>query len=137
MARRATPLGTLVYIHDLDGNVIAELSTTGATLREYVWVEHPETADADEAPGAAFPLAIISDIASGAPKLAFVLTDHQMREAVLTDITGAVIHDVLTTPFGALVSQTGSGAITSDAGFPGQRTLMEIGTNVSYNWHRH
>jgi RHS repeat-associated protein len=44
---------------------------------------------------------------------------------------------VLTTPFGALVSQTGSGAITSDAGFPGQRTLMEIGTNVSYNWHRH
>jgi RHS repeat-associated protein len=66
-----------------------------------------------------------------------VLTDHQMREAVLTDITGAVIHDVLTTPFGELVSQTGSRAITSDAGFPGQRMLMEISTNVSYNRHRH
>jgi hypothetical protein len=48
----------------------------------------------------------------------------------LTDITGAVIHDVLTTPFDELVWQTGSGVITIDAGFPGQRTLMEIGANA-------
>ncbi len=60
-----------------------------------------------------------------------------MREAVLTDVTGAITRDVVTTPFGELVSQTGTGPVTSDAGFPGQRTLMEISGNVSYNWHRH
>jgi RHS repeat-associated protein len=60
-----------------------------------------------------------------------------MREAVLTDAAGAIVRDMVTTPFGELAGQAGAAAYTADAGFPGQRTLMEIGGNVSYNWHRH
>jgi hypothetical protein len=52
-----------------------------------------------------------------------------MREAVLTDITGAVIHDVVTTPFGELVSQTASdGALGRLRNFLGRRFKSRFGT---------
>ena len=39
-----TANGTTHFVHDLWGNVIAELNSTGATVREYIWLPEAEIA---------------------------------------------------------------------------------------------
>jgi hypothetical protein len=42
------------FVHDLWGNVIAELTTAGATVREYIWL--PETEIAPTRPAPSIPI---------------------------------------------------------------------------------
>ena len=65
-----TANGTVYTVHDVFGNVIAELDATGATVREYIWL--PET----EISPTRFsrtqvdrPVAVVADVNTGTPLL--------------------------------------------------------------------
>ncbi len=118
-------------MHDLNGNVLAEMNAAGDTLREYVWIEHRDTQEADTPTGAAMPLAIIADVSTPTPKRYFVHTDHLDRPVMMTDRTGAAAWQAVYKPFGAVYRLTGAGAAAptaaNDNRFPGQWYQGETG----------
>ena len=87
----SAPLGTIHYIYDLDGHLIAEADgATGATLREYLWVpandntsgtgndtlaEAMGLADNDNTPPD-LPLAVIDGVNTATPVTSYIHTDH-------------------------------------------------------------
>ncbi|RLQ85271.1 RHS repeat-associated core domain-containing protein [Notoacmeibacter ruber] len=111
---------TLHYIHDLDGNIIAEYDASGTVLREYVWLDER-------------PLAVVADAGSAAPSIWHVHTDHLQRPVMMTDDTRAVVWQATWLPFGGAHSITGSASL--DRRFPGQWFQLESG--LFDNWHRH
>jgi RHS repeat-associated protein len=114
-AATGTP-GTIHYSYDRDGRLIAETDAdTGATLREYIWLED-------------LPVAVID-----AAGLYHVVTDHLYRPVALFDSSSAEVWSAVWEPFGALYSVNGSTDL--DARFPGQWYQLETG--LHYNWHRH
>jgi RHS repeat-associated protein len=115
-----TPAGTTHYVYDLAGHLIAEASDTGATLREYVWLDE-------------LPLAVVADVDTMSPNLYFVHADHLDRPIKMTDGGKAVVWDAVYRPFGEAHSIAGSAA--NNLRFPGQYFLIESG--LHYNWHRH
>ena len=115
-----TPSGTANLLYDLAGHVLTEASgTTGATSREYVWVDD-------------LPLAVESG-GGASPTLYYVHPDHLGRPILMTSATKAVVWKAVYKPFGEVFSITGSA--TLDARFPGQ--WFELETGLHYNWHRH
>jgi RHS repeat-associated protein len=115
-----TPAGTTHYVYDLAGRLIAEASDTGATLREYVWLDD-------------LPLAVVADVDTASPNLYFVHADQLDRPVKMTDGSKAVVWDAVYRPFGEAHAITGSAA--NNLRFPGQYFLIEAG--LHYNWHRH
>jgi RHS repeat-associated protein len=115
-----TPAGTTHYVYDLAGHLIAEASDTGATLREYVWLDE-------------LPLAVVADVDTMSPNLYFVHADHLDRPVKMTNGGKAVVWDAVYRPFGEAHSISGSAA--NNLRFPGQYFLIESG--LHYNWHRH
>jgi RHS repeat-associated protein len=108
--------GTAHYSYDRNGRLIAETdAATGATLREYIWLDN-------------LPVAVIDGAG-----LYHVVTDHLYRPVALLDASGAQVWSAVWEPFGALHSVNGS--IDLDARFPGQWYQLETG--LHYNWHRH
>ena len=129
---------TTHYIHDLDGNVLAEIDSSGQTQTEYIWMEYRSTKTASQATGATVPLAMISDIDTVTPKLSYIHTDHQNKQIILTDENRGTVRQVVSTPFGVLASTSGDVGLNTKAGFAGQWTLPEVGeSGLAYNWHRH
>ena len=125
-----TPAGTTHLIYDRAGNLIAEADgTTGASLREYVWLE--ETPHLDDTTGSPsfMPLTVVVDVDTTSPKIWYVHPDHLNRPLAMTDENGNVISDSWL-PFGKV-----SGTAMTDARFPGQWNQLESG--FAYNWHRH
>ncbi|WP_426213700.1 RHS repeat-associated core domain-containing protein [Mesorhizobium abyssinicae] len=120
LAVRQLPASSTVlhYVHDLDGNVIAEYDGAGALLREYVWLEDR-------------PVAAIA--AGTTPVTYWVHTDHLERPAMMTDETDAVVWRAKYLPYGEVYSITGPASL--DYRLPGQWFQLESGLN--YNWHRH
>ncbi|KAF0227526.1 MAG: hypothetical protein FD175_2643 [Beijerinckiaceae bacterium] len=101
--------------------IIAEVSATGAAIREYVWLDD-------------LPIAVLDGSVNQAnPSLFWVHADHLNRPVMMTDATRAVIWRAFYEPFGAVHSITGPAA--NDNRFPGQ--LFQLETGLAYNWHRH
>ena len=124
MAIRTTqnmaPAGATHYLYDLSGRLLVEADNTGATLREYIWIDD-------------LPLAVVSDVNSGNPNLYYVHGDQLNRPIKMTDASKAVVWDAVYLPFGAVLSITGPAA--NNLRFPGQYFLIESG--LHYSWYRH
>jgi RHS repeat-associated protein len=117
------PSGTIHYIHDLDGHVIAEAdASTGAIARDYIWMASNDNTPTD------LPLAV----AEGA-SLYQVHTDHLGRPTRMTDAAKASVWQAAYNPHGEAASLSGSAAL--NLRFPGQ--VFQIETGLAYNWHRH
>ena len=112
------PAGTVHYIYDLEGHLIAEADgATGAISRDYVWLE-------------GMPLAVIDGTAT--PVTSFVHVDHLMRPIRLTDASKATVWSATWLPWGG--AHITSGATAQNLRFPGQYFLIEQG--LHYNWRR-
>jgi RHS repeat-associated protein len=117
------PSGTVHYIHDLDGHIIAEAdAATGAVTRDYIWMASNDNQPTD------LPLAV----AEGA-NLYHVHTDHLGRPTRMTDAAKASVWQAAYNPHGEAAGL--SGTISNNLRFPGQ--VFQIETNLAYNWHRH
>ena len=107
------------FIHDQFGRLIAEHNgSTGAALREYVWL-------------GLMPVAFI-DYSSGSTVTYYLHVDQVMNPQKLTNASGAVVWDRVQDPFGVEVSATGS--LTLPSRFPGQ--VADDETDLHQNWHR-
>jgi len=114
------PLGTVHYIHDLEGHIIAEADgATGATLREYIWLND-------------LPMGVVADV-NTTPNLLVVHTDHLARPIRMTNSARATVWQATWTPWGQAQSLSGTQAL--NLRFPGQ--YFQIETGLHYNWHRH
>jgi RHS repeat-associated protein len=121
------PIGTVHYIHDLDGHVIAEATgSTGATQREYIWLPSNDNYAVD------LPLSVVANVAT-TPVLYQVHTDHLGRPVRMTDAAKAAVWQATWKPWGEPQSITGTQA--NDMRFPGQ--WFQIETGQAYNWNRH
>ncbi|MGO9768275.1 MAG: RHS repeat-associated core domain-containing protein, partial [Roseiarcus sp.] len=117
------PSVTTLYIHDINDHIIAETDTTGATLREYIWLND-------------LPVAVVDQVNTASPQVYYVHTDHLGRPARMVAQNWAWVWDVIYSPFGDtsyLWNATGTSA--EDMRFPGQWFQLETG--LAYNWHRH
>lgn len=115
------PTGTIHYIYDQQGQLIAEAdAATGATLREYIWLDD-------------MPVAVVTDIAAATPTIYAVHVDHLKRPIAMSDAAKAMVWQARWLPYGAPQSITGTASL--DARFPGQWFQIESG--LHYNWHRH
>jgi RHS repeat-associated protein len=121
LAWRAANGTTIYYIHDIKDHIIAETDATGATQREYIWLDDT-------------PVAVVDGVSTASPQLYFVLTDHLGRPARMITPTWSWAWDVIYAPFGA-VSYARNNPETIDIRFPGQWFQLETG--LAYNWHRH
>lgn len=111
---------TTLYVHDIDDHIIAETDTAGATRREYIWLGD-------------LPVAVFDQVNTATPIIYFVHADHLGRPARMTDQAGALVWDVVYSPFGGVYAV--SGGPQQDMRFPGQWFQLESG--LAYNWHRH
>jgi RHS repeat-associated protein len=142
------PVGTVHYIYDLDGHLIAEAdAATGATTQEYLWLPSndnqndtlsestlPQLAGggARKAEGVPdLPLAVIANV-NTTPVTYMVHTDHLGRPTRMTDAAKATVWQASWKPWGEV--QSISGTILNNLRFPGQ--YFQIETGLAYNWHR-
>ena len=117
------PTGTVGYIYDLEGHLIAETNaSTGATTRDYIWQASNDNGPVD------LPLAVAE-----AASLYMVHSDHLGRPIRMTDSTKATVFQAVYKPYGEVQSTSGTKAL--NLRFPGQYSLIE--TRLNYNWHRH
>ena len=94
------------YIHDLDDHIIAETDASGATLREYIWMDD-------------LPVAVVDNVNMASPIVYRVHTDHLMRPIRITTNGGVWVWSAEYTPFGAVQALYPT-ATTMDLRFPGQ-----------------
>jgi RHS repeat-associated protein len=129
-----TANGTTFFVHDLWGNVIAELNAAGNTVREYIWLPETEISPTRVSPAAVDrPVAVVSGVNTATPQVLFVHVDQLNRPVMMTNSTKANVWQAVWTPWGIPFSI--SGAETNDSRFPGQWFQLEAG--LHYNWYRH
>jgi RHS repeat-associated protein len=140
-AAPAGPVGTVHYIHDTDGHLIAEAdASTGATTREYLWLPSNDNQNdtmaesmglaANDNAAVDLPLAVVN--VSATPVIYQVHTDHLGRPIRMTDAVKATVWQATYKPFGEV--QAISGTATQNLRFPGQ--YFQIETGLAYNHHR-
>ena len=128
-----TANGTVYTVHDIFGNVIAEMDGTGATVREYIWLPESEISPTRGSRTTVDrPLAVVSNV-NTTPALLMVHVDQLNRPVKMTNSTGTIVWNAVWQPFGGAHTLTGAEALT--ARFPGQWFQLEAG--LHYNWHRH
>ena len=125
------PVGTVGYIYDLDGHLIAETNaTTGAITRDYIWLadsarpasflqagdQGSRQADNDNTP-TDMPLAV-SDVSGTTATISYVHTDHLGRPILMTDASGSTVFQALYKPYGEVYSTSATKAL--NLRFPGQ-----------------
>ena len=129
-----TANGTTYFVHDIYGNIIAELTTAGATVREYIYLPETEIAPTRQSRTQVdLPVAVVDAVNTVTPALLMVHVDQLNRPVRMTNAAKASVWDVVYTPWGA--PHTLTGAQTLNARFPGQWFQLESG--LHYNWHRH
>jgi RHS repeat-associated protein len=120
--------GTVVFIYDTRGQLLGEYDSTGAAIREYVWL--------DDLPVAVFT----PDPALGptaAPLVYYVHADHLNTPRAVVDRDGNLRWRWMGEPFGTAAAETSPGglaAFTFNLRFPGQFYDAESG--VHYNMQR-
>ncbi|MFT3673511.1 MAG: RHS repeat-associated core domain-containing protein [Aestuariivirga sp.] len=139
------PSGTVNYIYDLDGHLIAEAdAATGATVRDYIWL--PANDNGNPAPGGALssdlniagaandnsPPDLPLAVAEGS-NLYQVHADHLGRPIRMTDGSKSTVWQATWRPWGEAYALSGTKAL--NLRFPGQ--YFQIETGLHYNWHRH
>ena len=122
---------TIIFVYDLEGQLLGEYDQSGQALREYVWLEHT--------PVAMFtPNPALADPASGAPLVYFIHTDHLKAPRIVVDRSNVVRWRWIAEPFGTTAAETnpsGAGVFTQNLRFPGQYADQESG--LFYNYHRY
>ena len=127
-AATAGPVGTVAYLYDLDGHVIAEAdASTGATTREYIWLPDNDNTPTD------LPLAVVDGVNTVTPALLMVHSDHLGRPIRITDSTKATVFQAQYKPYGEVFTTSGTKAL--NLRFPEQ--YFQIETGLNYNWNRH
>jgi RHS repeat-associated protein len=117
------PAGTVHYLYDQDGHLIAEANaSTGATTRDYIWLASNDNDPVD------LPLAIAE-----AATLTHVHADHLGRPTRMTDAAKSTVWQAIWKPWGEIHSL--SGTLPQNLRFPGQ--YFQIETGHHYNHHRH
>ena len=119
--------GTLLYVQDRAGNVIAEVDVAAGLMREYLWLPGIGYTGTD------LPIAVVEGAGGASPALYYVHTDHLNRPIKMTDAAKVSVWAATWLPFGAPHSITGT--LTENLRFPGQWFQLEAG--LHYNWHRH
>jgi RHS repeat-associated protein len=142
------PVGTIHYIYDTDGHLIAEADgATGATLREYIWLPANDNTSAsgndtlaesmglnpanDNTPPD-LPLAVIDGVNTATPTTSHIHADHLGRPIRMTNAAKATVWQATWKPWGEPLSITGSAL--NNLRFPGQ--YFQIETGLHYNHHR-
>jgi RHS repeat-associated protein len=125
--------GTIYYVHDQWGNIIAELDATGATVREYIWLVEAEIAPTRSRTQVDRPLVVVTNVNTATPGFFLVHVDQLNRPVKMTDWAKTVRWSAVWTPWGAPHSITSAPSL--DMRFPGQFFQLEAG--LHYNWHRH
>lgn len=121
----AGPSSTVIFVYDDDDHLLGEYSSTGAPLREYVWIG--ET-----------PVAMFVPAGTAPPTVYFIHTDHLGAPRALVDVNGALRWTWFSEPFGSTAPNTnpsGVGGVTFNLRFPGQYADAESG--LFYNWARY
>ncbi len=117
------PSGTVHYIYDTGGHLIAEAdAATGVTTREYIWLPANDNSPVD------LPIAIAE-----AGAIYHVHADHLGRPTAMTDGSKATVWQATWKPWGEI--QSISGTLANNLRYPGQ--YFQIETSLHYNWHRH
>ena len=115
--RKVTAQGTIVYHYDQAGHLIAETTSSGAPIKDYVWT-------------AAQPIAQIS---SGAPEsLLYLHADHLGTPRLASDATQTVVWRYEGNAFG---DSAPTGSATVNLRFAGQYADQESG--LFYDWNRY
>ncbi len=126
--------GTVQYVHDRMGNIIAEATSAGATAREFIWLPEAEIAPTFQSRAQVDrPVAVVEGVNTASPQTWYVAVDHLHRPIRMTNAAKAVMWSATWTPWGAPHAITGAAVL--DARFPGQWFQLESG--LHYNWHRH
>jgi RHS repeat-associated protein len=117
----------VVFVYDLNDQLLGEYDANGQTLREYVWLD-------------GMPVAMVVPDAADVnnPKVYYIHTDHLNTPRVLVDQDNNVRWTWLGEPFGTSLAENnpaGLGAITFNLRFPGQFYDAESG--MHYNLNRH
>ena len=105
---------TTLYIYDQSGQLIAELDDTGATIREYAYVDGQ-------------PLAYITG-----GNIYTMHNDHLGTSQKITDQSQTVVWEADYNPFGETTITTNT--ITNNLRFPGQ--YYDVETGLHYNYFR-
>jgi RHS repeat-associated protein len=116
------PAGTVHYLYDQDGHLIAEANAaTGATTRDYIWLASNDNDPID------LPLAIAETTT-----LTMVHADHLGRPTRMTDAAKSTVWQATWKPWGEIHSL--SGTLPQNLRYPGQ--YYQIETGLHYNHHR-
>ncbi len=109
---------TTVFLYDPAGHLIEEANSSGAVLRDFLWLD-------------GLPIGQVDDTGSS-PAIYFVHADQLNRPQKLTDGSGAIAWDGIFDPFG--IASSATGPATNLLMFPGQYADSESG--LSQNWMR-
>ena len=124
----AGPASTVIFVYDQQGQLLGEYSSTGAALREYVWL--------GSTPIAVFMTDPVNPIIAP-PLVYYIHTDHLDTPRVVVDKNNALRWRWLAEPFGTTAPETnpaGLGVFTQNLRFPGQYADQETG--LFYNYFR-
>ncbi|SHM96323.1 RHS repeat-associated core domain-containing protein [Rhizobacter sp. OV335] len=128
--RKVTSTGeTVIFVYDLEGQLLGEYDQTGKALREYVWLDNIPVAMFMPDPTNASP--------SAAPLVFYIHADHLNAPRIVVDRNGAKRWRWLAEPFGTTAPETnpdGLGAFGQNLRFPGQYADAESG--LFYNYFR-
>ncbi|SHN40467.1 RHS repeat domain-containing protein [Rhizobacter sp. OV335] len=126
--RKVTSTGeTVIFVYDLEGQLLGEYDQTGKALREYVWLDN-------------IPVAMFMPDpanASNPPLVFYIHADHLNAPRIVVDRNGAKRWRWLAEPFGTTAPETnpdGLGVFTQNLRFPGQYADNESG--LWYNYFR-
>jgi RHS repeat-associated protein len=126
--RKVTSTGeTVIFVYDLEGQLLGEYDQTGKALREYVWLDN-------------IPVAMFMPDpanASNPPQVFYIHADHLNAPRIVVDQNGAKRWRWIAEPFGTTAPESnpdGLGAFTQNLRFPGQYADNESG--LWYNHYR-
>ncbi len=109
---------TTIFQYDLEGNLIAELNSSGQALRQHINIDGEPIAQVSTTP------------ASGTIAVQYVHTDHLGTPTLLTNQGGSVIGDIEATPFGETFVDYAE--VEYNKRFPGQYKDAETGLHYNY-----
>lgn len=128
--RKFTSAGSgsaIIFVYNQDGNILGEYSSTGAPIREYVWM------------GSLLISIFVPDsVAANPPVAYFVHTDHLGTPRLVVNKNGQRRWRWLADPFGTAAPETnpdGVGNFVQNLRYPGQYWDAESG--FFYNGHRY
>jgi RHS repeat-associated protein len=108
------------FLYDPDGYLLAEASSAGAVITEWIWLGDR-------------PLAVVADVDTASPRILWAHSDHLGTPQQLTDLAGNLAWDAVLEPFGELADLV-VGLVDQPLRLPGQ--YAEPLTGLHHNWHR-